>query len=309
MPRPRHARGFTLIELLVVLAIIGLLMTLLVPTITSAQRQVQRLQTGSIIKDLSIGLEDFKKDFGDYPPSRPNLYFNGTAPSPKDPYQRPDSNYKDPGVAFGDMGTGAANLIYYLAGPDRSGWGTNAGGTMPFGGAPQRTYGPYYQCEEEGVRYETVKVQGAQRYIPVGFLDVYKPAGVILYLKSYKREMQDSAGNKFVIQAYDSTDNNRPDLLSNLRDPNYAKYNYGEASTKPQQTMFDYATGVWSRTGTRRAEIKRYSSQNYMLISPGPDHRYGYVHAATLEACDPDSDSNPKSADSALCDDITNWEK
>jgi len=305
MPRPRHARGFTLIELLVVMAIIGLLMTLLVPTITSAQRQVQRLQTGSIIKDLAIGLEDFRKDFGDYPPSRPSYYFGGSI-QPAAPFKILVGE-KD--VARGDMGTGAANLIYYVAGPDRTGWGTNAGGTMPFGGAPQRTFGPYYQCEEEGVRYETVNVRGAQRYIPVGFLDVYKPAGVILYLKSYKREMLDSVGNKFVIQAYDPTDNNRPDLLSNVRDPNYAKYNYGETSTKSQQTMFDYAVGVWSRTGTRRAEIKRYSSQNYMLISPGPDHRYGYVHSGTLASCDPDSDSNPQSADSALCDDITNWEK
>jgi type II secretory pathway pseudopilin PulG len=297
-----------LIELLVVLAIIGLLMTLLVPTITSAQRQVQRLQTGSIIKNLSVGLEDFKKDFGDYPPSRPSYYFGGSIQPPA-PF-KVLAGEKD--VARGDMGTGAANLIYYLAGPDRTGWGTNAGGTMPFGGAPQRTYGPYYQCEEEGVRYETVNVRGVQRYTPVGFLDVYKPAGVILYLKSYKREMLDSVGNKFVIQAYDPSDGNRPDVPdvgNNLRHPNYSKYNYGATATKDQQTMFDYAVGVWSRTGTRRAEIKRYSSQNYMLISPGPDHRYGYVHAATLEACDPDSDSNPKSADSALCDDIANWEK
>jgi prepilin-type N-terminal cleavage/methylation domain-containing protein len=317
MPRPRQSRGFTLIELLVVIAIIGLLMTLLVPAVTKATEMVRAIQTRGILKSLSVGLEDFKQDFGDYPPSRPNSYFGGTKPGLV--YKivgteagRPES------VAPGDMGTGAANLVYYLYGPDRVGWGTVGGGAMPFGGAPQRAYGPYYQCAEDGVRLEklsssfTVRGQSLT-FAATGFLDAYKPPGTILYLKSYKREMPVSQGHPhaYTIQGYDPTDNDRPDTNLRKSDTDYTKYNYGEPqSGKKQQDLFDLAIGVWQRAlnSTQRTELSRYPRADYVLISPGPDGRYGFVNQTTLEPWDPNTGDDQHDG-LAQFDDVGNWEK
>jgi prepilin-type N-terminal cleavage/methylation domain-containing protein len=317
MPRPKQSRGFTLIELLVVIAIIGLLMTLLVPAVTKANEMVRAIRTRGILKDLSVALENFKIDFGDYPPSRPNTYFGAGGTKPGPVYKivgtqagRPES------VAFGDMGTGAANLVYYLYGPDRVGWGTVGGGAMPFGGPAQRAYGPYYQCAEDGVRLEklsssfTVRGQSLP-FAATGFLDAYKPPGIILYLRSYKREMKDSTGHAYTIQGYDPTDNDRPDINLRKSDTDYTKYNYGEPqSGKKQQDLFDLAIGAWGRVAgsTQRTELKRYPRQDYVLISPGPDGRYGYVNQTTLEPWDPNTGDEQHDG-LAQFDDVGNWEK
>ena len=322
MPRPKQARGFTLIELLVVIAIIGLLMTLLVPAVTKANEMVRAIQTRGILKGLSVALEDFKKDFGDYPPSRPTKYFGSGATKPGPVYMISGTKVGKPeSVIFGDMGTGAANLVYYLYGPDRVGWGTVGGGAMPFGGPSQQAYGPYYQCGEDGVRLEKLNsvftvVRGGQtftyEYAATGFLDAYKPPGVILYLRSYKREMTDSQSHLYTIQGYDPTDNDRPDTSLRKSDTDYTKYNYGEPQSggRKQQDLFDLAIGVWQRAlnSTQRTELKRYPRPDYVLISPGPDGRYGYVNQTTLEPWDPNT-CNESHDSLAQFDDIGNWEK
>ena len=158
--------GFTLIELLVVMAIIGLLVALLVPTVSRATETVRKAMTGRIIKEISVGLENYHADFGEYPPSRP--YDAGD----------PESGAMSSSVPS----AGAANLAYYLRGPAGRGWGIGAGGWMPSdrasapAGFPSRTYGPYYQTADEYLRVEAV---GS---MPVTYLlDAFKPAGRILY--------------------------------------------------------------------------------------------------------------------------------
>jgi len=334
MPRPRHAGGFTLIELLMVIAIVGLLMTLLVPTISKATEQVRAIQTRGILKEISIGLENFRKDFGDFPPSRPANGFDGTLVTAP-----PFSILASEGdVARGCMGTGAANLVYYLGGPQRSGWGTNAGGLMPsaysvdasgarpapLGGTPQRVYGPYYQCPEESVRYAE-RTENLQYRDPVtgtltagfpavAFLDAYKPPGIILYMRSYKRLGLDASGvtTANIIQAFDPSDNNNRaawdpvtrTVNSRLLD-NRCNYTQDCTGSRAQQGMFDLAVGVWTKSGTRRTVLRRYPRQDYMLISPGPDGRFGYVNEDTLAPTDPEVEGSVATRP----DDITNWEQ
>jgi len=176
MPTPVRQRAFTLIELLVVIGIIGLLMGLLVPTITTTLRSMRVKKTQFIVRDLEMGLQAFKHDFGDFPPS--NL----------------DAVYPR---------TGAAKLVYYMRGPGGSGWGTTGGGRMPFGqsgSAPKRAYGPYYQADDQMMQFMKV---GAE-YHPVAFLDGFEPAGPILYFKptvdrngiiSYNKNDNDRGGS------------------------------------------------------------------------------------------------------------------
>ncbi|QEH38163.1 hypothetical protein OJF2_67610 [Aquisphaera giovannonii] len=83
-PRPTHDRpdptrrgGFTLVELLMVIAILGLLIALLLPAINSAVRTSRKAAIGAEINTLAQGLNAFKAQYGDYPPSRVYLAENG----------------------------------------------------------------------------------------------------------------------------------------------------------------------------------------------------------------------------------------
>jgi prepilin-type N-terminal cleavage/methylation domain-containing protein len=71
MTRTRHyePKGFSLLELLVVMSIIALLVGLLTPGIKALNRHAKSLKQKSIFHGYETGLELFRKDFEDYPPS------------------------------------------------------------------------------------------------------------------------------------------------------------------------------------------------------------------------------------------------
>jgi prepilin-type N-terminal cleavage/methylation domain-containing protein len=139
-------RGFTLLELLIVLGILSVLLGLLYPTISKAQEIIRRNRTRDRIREISLALEAFKKDFGQYPPS------------------------KDAPLS---TRSGAGNLMYYLLGPAGTGWGVEAGGGMPFPGQrPQRSYPPYLTPDESLLVYRNQQI--------AGIVDAFDPAGDIL---------------------------------------------------------------------------------------------------------------------------------
>ena len=142
-----ETRGFTLLELLIVLGILGVLLGLLYPTLTKAVEIIRRTRTRDRIQQISLALEAFKKDFGDYPPSND-----------------------------GSLRSGAGNLVFYLMGPAGTGWGLGAGGAMPFPGQrPQRSYPPYLTPDESLLVYKDVGA-GQPRRI-AGLVDAFDPSG------------------------------------------------------------------------------------------------------------------------------------
>lgn len=66
---PRQG-GFTLVELLVVIAIITLLMALLLPAVVKSRESGRSTQCKSNLRQLYLGLEQFKDLKGNYPPYR-----------------------------------------------------------------------------------------------------------------------------------------------------------------------------------------------------------------------------------------------
>ena len=56
MPHTRHRIAFTIIELLVVISIIAVLISILLPTMKEARRQVQVMTCASRLHQLGIGM-------------------------------------------------------------------------------------------------------------------------------------------------------------------------------------------------------------------------------------------------------------
>jgi general secretion pathway protein G len=65
----RREGGFTLVELLVVIGILALLAGLLFPAVTAAQRRSREKAAKAMIERLTLALEQYASDFGDYPPT------------------------------------------------------------------------------------------------------------------------------------------------------------------------------------------------------------------------------------------------
>lgn len=274
MERQPGQRGFTLVELLVVIGIVGLLITLLVPTIAWSMRKARTSMTESALTHIAMALDAFKADFKTYPPSRPH----------DDPTS---ASQPGGGRPKGDRPTGAANLAYYLRGPVGSGWGIDGGGLLPFGeGLPRRSYGPYYVADDKAVRYSDLSSERGQ---VAGFLDAFRPPGVILY---FLASVEPAPSRTAPETMFFWTDNNRDGTTSAdaTAKTNYASSEYLEDCLK-----------VESSSGVANPD-RPYRRQDYFLVSPGQDGRYG--------AMDWDAQGNvvPKiHRQGGEDDDVLNW--
>src|SRR5947207_233938 len=67
MQHPRSG-GFTLLEVIVVLAIVGILVSLLIPAVMAAREAALRCQCANNLKQIGLGLHNYESSFGVFPP-------------------------------------------------------------------------------------------------------------------------------------------------------------------------------------------------------------------------------------------------
>lgn len=64
----KKSRGFTLVELLVVIAIIGILASMLLPTLGRAREEARKAKCKSNLRQIGLGIQMYTNDFNDYMP-------------------------------------------------------------------------------------------------------------------------------------------------------------------------------------------------------------------------------------------------
>jgi len=75
--------AFTLVELLTVMAIIVILIGILTPALSESRNRAIKTAIRAQINALSVGLESFRNDQGEYVPSNPVQFANSNPPDPE----------------------------------------------------------------------------------------------------------------------------------------------------------------------------------------------------------------------------------
>ncbi len=112
------ALGFTIVELLVAIAIIGILVSLLIPAVATVRNSAKELKTQSIFTAIAAALETYRNATGEsYPPSSSDA--NGATPNAFGDSLIVESPYTwGPGTKQTIMSTGANLLVWAIFGPD-----------------------------------------------------------------------------------------------------------------------------------------------------------------------------------------------
>ena len=74
--RKISCRAFTLVELLIVVTILGILVAMVIPRLTGRTEEARRARAASDIQAISLALDAFEMDTGDFPNEINYLYQN-----------------------------------------------------------------------------------------------------------------------------------------------------------------------------------------------------------------------------------------
>ena len=254
--RTARRRGFSLVELMTVIAVLGLLMSIIVPALGKASVSAKVARTKTLFDAIAKGIEMYRSDGtleNDYPPSRIGDPNNITV-------------------------EGAQTLLWGLAGSDLL-------GTPGFGSDPNE--GPYahgYVCSvcNSASPPSTIHLQSLHYVDGTGkpvhsrrgpFVDVSK-AVVILSGTNIPPVLTDDFGQAILY------------FKANRTQTGLARYNRGDnasflgaalnPATDPNAFMqFIWNTQIGTPNVLNNTLYRPHNYDSYILISAGPDKKYG----------------------------------
>ncbi|MBV8780735.1 MAG: prepilin-type N-terminal cleavage/methylation domain-containing protein [Phycisphaerae bacterium] len=335
-------RGFTLVELLVVIGILILLVGILLPVLVKVMKQSQRTRVASDLNAISLALEEYKKDFYDYP----RLTYTSTTPL----------NGTGAGADLlgksllspGGVGTFTYSGSSYSAGQFvfQSPYEYQAKQNVPAGNAPGPG-SPYWQLLILGSSVDGADGPG-QRLRAGGFGQVYPP-----YLQADKFKMRglsilDYFGNPIL---YYPANPAKPIVTSQMNTgsfgsptgnsligtspgiapgaapvtptvPCVSMYNYSDNDTNavqaaipdtnipntfPDITVVEAMLGNYAHNGYINPGETANSTTPFLLWSAGPDGVFGPVEAQQNLSNFNGSTSTQIKGYVAKCDDVTNF--
>lgn len=299
----RKRAAFTLTELIVVIGIIVLLAAIALPLVFRAYGEGSRAKMAADLQSISIGLEAYRQDFGDYPrpPSGTNSGFAclgryligpcgaGTTSLvlPSSPYKVGDCYYTGSGstlVTYACITSGTTST------PPSTGWttfdvfdGQDGPGIRKFiMGAPKGPARSYLQPEK-------FKTNG------LAILD--RSGNPILYFVSSPKRINIRESNGYVaVENRTATPQIIP--MYNAADGEVFFRAVGESGTTNSVAAIQMTLGDMNANGRIDGAESEVSTAPFLLWSAGPDGIFGPVRA---------SNQNPSPEAIQSCDDVTNF--
>lgn len=267
--RPYRAPGFTLVEILIVISIIVLLMSLLIPAISSAARAVKSQTAASRVAILSDAIMAYKRVYGACPLDRVpgGVAFQDTSQDGNyPPYYYPDGTKgvylfeKSPDDA--DTGTGNRRgyggkfLVYFLMGPESQGWHRKSTNTI----IAKRNAGLTAEWDPPPVLTSFL----INRPVEQG---CFKPKTFAVFADGFGLEGNNGGTIGYIAASAYGTGTSRWTIGNG---PFNAAF-YEDCRSHPSYPGDDKANDQLLKILGQCPE-----GVDFMVISPGPDRRFGY---------------------------------
>ena len=109
----RKKNGFTILEMLVVIAVIGILLTLLMPSLSNSKKKAASAVCMSNLSQIYTGLVVYSKHYnGRFPPSSAELGVGGIAALCKVNASKQKFQWRNYGFAFGEGILDTPDIFY-----------------------------------------------------------------------------------------------------------------------------------------------------------------------------------------------------
>ncbi|NIA16988.1 MAG: hypothetical protein GWO86_01440 [Planctomycetes bacterium] len=281
MNRKLKTTGFTIAELLTVIAVLAILLGILMPALNQAKKMARQTKQKSQINSIDIGLNIYKNDQGDYPPSHgynKDYSYCGAQTLTEAMFGQdllgyhPDSKYEptDPGNLYNNQSTlnsrkgpylDRTNIDVFKAGPV----GPDDGVFNPFQNTGLVKDG-YVICDVFTAVNRTIT-------LPNGDKKTFKVGTPVLYFKANTSSTDIKDTTNIDKRIYNFWDNELLVAQGRITDgKQHKEFFTGGGGNSAYEPFYTYIEDTIASTSSLRRPVR---PDTFLLISAGYDGLYG----------------------------------